>query len=84
MCTFTIPFTGDTTSIIQKARGAVESQQGRFTGDDTSGDFDVSVMASNIRGSYHVQGSVMNIEITKKPFFVPCSTIENFLKGQIT
>lgn len=83
-CNFTIPFSGDTSSIVAKAKSAVESQNGLFTGDSTSGNFEVTVLSNTIKGNYNVSGEVMNITIFKKPFFVPCSTIEGFLRSKIS
>ncbi|CAN5415702.1 hypothetical protein BH20BAC1_BH20BAC1_15650 [soil metagenome] len=84
MCNFSIPFTGDPTVLLQKARNTIESQKGTLEGDTNSGTFDVSILSNQIRGNYQVIGNVMNIEVIKKPFFVPCNTIENFLKGKIS
>ncbi|MEO8771164.1 MAG: hypothetical protein ABI402_13805 [Ferruginibacter sp.] len=82
-CNFTIPFEGPTEKVLIKARFAVESQGGTFSGDVSAGDFAVSVFGNNIAGSYTVLGQNMNILITSKPFMIPCSMIEGFLKNQI-
>lgn len=82
-CDFSIPFSGDAESILAKARSAVQSQGGDFTGDTSSGDFNVSVFGNKIVGNYSVSGQTLNINITDKPFMVPCSAIESFLKGQL-
>lgn len=82
-CDFSIPFSGDAESILAKARSAVQSQGGDFTGDTSSGDFNVSVFGNKIVGNYAVSGQTLNINITDKPFMVPCSAIESFLKGQL-
>jgi hypothetical protein len=83
-CNFSIPFTGDSSMIINRAKTAVLSQGGIFQGDDTYGDFSVSVMGNSISGSYKVVQQELNLTIDKKPFFVPCATIESFLKKQIS
>ena len=83
-CTFTIPFTGDTAPILEKAKQAVEKQSGTFTGDENSGNFSVSFFGQSIAGGYTVSGSELNIVIDDKPFMVPCSAIESFLKNQIS
>lgn len=83
-CTFNIPFSGDADIILQKAKKAVESQDGNFSGDLSSGSFDVSVFGNSIAGSYKVNGNDLNIVIEKKPFMIPCSAIEGFLKNQLT
>ena len=83
-CNFEIPFTGEPTLVLSKARSAVESQGGNFTGDEVSGSFDVSVFGNKIAGSYNVSGQLLNLIIDSKPFMIPCSMIEGFLVKQIS
>ncbi|MEO6220450.1 MAG: hypothetical protein ABIO81_08485 [Ginsengibacter sp.] len=82
-CNFSIPFSGDTSHILSKAKSAIETQNGLFDGDTNSGSFEVTVMSNTIRGNYSVSGQLMNIVITNKPFFVPCTTIEGFLRSRL-
>ena len=82
-CNFTIPFTKSVTEILEKAKRTVESQGGNFTGDESAGNFDVSIFGNTVIGFYSVIGSELNIDITEKPFLVPCNIIENFLKNQL-
>lgn len=82
-CDFSISFSGDSTTVLAKAKKAVESQGGNFNGDTNGGDFLVSVFGNKIVGNYAVSGQTLNVNITDKPFMVPCSAIESFLKGQI-
>lgn len=83
-CEFSIPFSGAPTAVLSKARSAVEGQGGTFTGDAGSGAFDVTVLGNTINGSYTVSGQTLLIRVLSKPFFLPCSTIEGFLKNQLT
>lgn len=83
-CKISIPFSEPVSSAVNKAKSAVESQNGHFQGDETSGEFDVSVMGNNIKGNYTVEGQMLHLNITDKPFFVPCSMIESFLTKQIS
>lgn len=82
-CTFTIPFSGSPDIVLEKAKKAVEKQSGTFTGDTTQGNFSVSFFGQEITGAYTVSGSDLNIVIDSKPFMVPCSAIESFLKSQV-
>ena len=82
-CNFSIPFTKPVEEILAKAKETVESQQGTFTGDSTKGNFDITVFGNTIVGKYVVEGNVLNIDITDKPFMVPCSMIESFLTGKL-
>lgn len=83
-CNFSIPFSGDISSVLSKVQSAIESQNGMFDGNNSSGNFDVSVMSNTIVGAYAVNGQVIDITISKKPFFLPCNTIESFLKSKLT
>jgi hypothetical protein len=70
--------------VISKAKAAIESYNGTFNGDNTSGEFGITVYGNTVKGTYAVAGQVMNLIITHKPFFVPCSTIENLLLKEIS
>ena len=83
VCNFNIPFNGEATVVLDKAKKAVESQGGNFTGDTHNGIFDVSIFGQEIKGSYNVMGTELTINIDSKPFMVPCSAIEGFLKSKI-
>jgi len=83
-CNFTIPFSGSPEAVLSKARSAVESQGGSFEGNASGGAFHVSVLGNTIKGSYSVAGQDLSIVINSKPFLIPCSTIESFLRNQIT
>ncbi|MDQ3278156.1 MAG: hypothetical protein M3Q06_07505 [Bacteroidota bacterium] len=82
-CDFSIPFTGNPEDVLAKAKSTVQSQGGNFDGDANRGEFNVSVFGNKIVGNYTVSGQTLNITITDKPFMVPCSAIEGFLKGQL-
>jgi hypothetical protein len=82
-CNFSIPFSGSAQDLINKAKSAVQGQGGQFTGDTTNGLFDVSVFGNTIKGTYTVSDQNLDIIIDSKPFFVPCSTIEGYLKNAL-
>ena len=82
-CEFTIPFTSNATEVLSKAKTAIEGQGGNLNGNESAGDFDVSVFGNTIKGSYSIAGNDLNIVIQSKPFLIPCSSIESFLKNKI-
>jgi hypothetical protein len=82
-CNFSIAITGSPESALNKARSAVQSQGGRFEGDLNGGDFEVTVFGNKVAGTYTVSGTQLNVNITEKPFLLPCSAIEGFLKSQV-
>ncbi len=83
-CNFNIPFSGSAEDILLKAKKSVESQSGTFNGDANAGNFELSIFGNAIIGSYTVSGQDMNVVIEEKPFLVPCSAIEGFLKKQLS
>jgi len=83
-CEFSIPFSGTPTNVLSKAQSAIQGQGGSFTGDDTGGAFDVTVIGNTIKGTYSVSGQNLLIRILSKPFFLPCNTIEGYLKNQLS
>jgi len=82
-CNFSIAFTGSPDDVFNKAKAAVEKQGGSFTGDNSGGNFSINVFG-NISGTYRVSGQNLEISIEEKPMMIPCSAIENVLKGQIS
>jgi hypothetical protein len=78
-CNFSIPFSGSPSSILNRAQAAIQDQGGEFRGNDMSGIFQISVLGSDIRGSYNISGQDLNVTIDSKPFMIPCSTIQSYL-----
>lgn len=82
-CKFTIPFSSPLDTMVERARQAVESQNGNFSGNTSEGSFDVSVMGNYVSGSYKVEGNQLHVNIENKPIFVPCGMIQAFLEKQL-
>lgn len=83
-CNFNIPFNEPANIAVEKAKAAIESQNGIFNGNDTAGEFEVTIFGNTIKGNYTVTGQTLNLNIIQKPLFVPCSMIESFLLKQIS
>jgi len=82
-CNFSLPISGEPQAALDKARKAVQSQGGTFNGDTQAGNFSVSVFGNTIAGNYIVNGGQLDIVISEKPFLLPCSAIEGYLKQAI-
>jgi hypothetical protein len=78
-CNFSIPFSGSPGDVLHKAEAAIHDQGGHFRGDDSSGAFQLTVLGSDIRGSYNISGQELIVTIDSKPFMIPCSTIQSYL-----
>ncbi|MFN8244404.1 MAG: hypothetical protein U0X40_10165 [Ferruginibacter sp.] len=83
-CNFSIEFSGTAEDITQKARQIVEVKGGNFSGDTSTGKFDISMLGAGIAGSYTVNGNALDITIEEKPFFVPCDTVENYFRYKLS
>ena len=83
-CNFDISFNESANLAMEKAKAAIESQSGVFNGNDKSGEFEVTILGNTIKGNYVITGQVLQLVITQKPLFVPCSMIESFLLKQIS
>ncbi len=82
-CNIKIPFDGNPNEIIDKAQAAVEGQGGTFIRQESGGSFHASVMGNEIAGTYQLHPNEVELTISEKPFFVPCSAIESFLLKQV-
>lgn len=78
-CNFIISFSGTPGEILSRAEAAIHDQGGHFRGDDNSGVFRLTVLGSDINGSYRISGQELNVVIDSKPFMIPCSTIQSYL-----
>lgn len=81
MCQFSIPFSGDAESLMQRARQEIERAGGAFNGDSAQGGFQAKTPLGSIHGSYQVTGQEISLEIIKKPFLLSCKRIEKELSN---
>ena len=81
-CNFSITFAHSPEGLVNKMQSAIEGQGGRFSGDQSAGTFEVSILGT-LSGSYMIAGQQLNIRIDSKPIFVSCSQIESFLKERL-
>ena len=49
---------------------------GQFAGSSEVGHFSLPTPVSEFEGSYVIDKNTIRVEVTEKPFFVPCSAIE--------
>ncbi|MBG9376410.1 hypothetical protein I5907_09210 [Panacibacter sp. DH6] len=84
MCNFSIKFDSNVHHIISKAKDAITGAGGNFNGNEAAGGFDIKTFMGAIEGTYTILNSEININIVKKPMFVPCSEIENQLRKYLS
>lgn len=84
MCNFSVKFVGNSSDLLSKAKDAITGAGGNFSGNENAGGFDLNTFLGQIVGDYTISNSEININITKKPMFVPCSEIENQLRKYLS
>lgn len=83
-CSFTIPFAGAASSLVATIRGKILANTGSFSGDDTTGNFSIEAIGASIQGAYVINGNEIMIDIQKKPFFVSCNMIKDYVTANLT
>ena len=73
---FSVPFTGDATSLLERARKAAADNGAQVTGDTNKGTFS----GRGVEGSYIVSGNTINVTVDKKPLVIPWPLVESQLK----
>jgi len=84
MCNFSIKINGAIHLLISKAKDTIVAAGGNFNGNEEAGGFDINTFAGKIEGAYTILNDEINVNITKKPMFVPCSEIENQLRKYLS
>ena len=79
-CSFIIEHTQPVESLIEKAKEAITKRSGSFEGNTEKGEFSISTPVGKISGNYKVQSTSIAFEISDKPMFLPCDTIEKELR----
>ena len=83
-CTFTITFEGTASSLSNSIRQKILGSNGQFSGDESAGNFSIHVLAASIEGAYTIDGNNLNITISKKPFFLSCNAIKDYVEQNLT
>jgi hypothetical protein len=73
---FSVPFTGDAASLLERARKTAADNGAQVTGDTNKGTFS----GRGVEGSYTVSGNAVNVTVDKKPMIIPWSLVESQLK----
>jgi len=73
---FSVNFTGDPTSLFERARKAAADNGAQISGDTNKGAFS----GRGVEGNYTVSGNTVNITVDKKPMIIPWSLVESQLK----
>ena len=85
MASFSIDFPGTSNQFVVSADSAIKNKGGIFDGNSTTGSFSLQTLIGSVKGTYQVVSepnspqTKVEITITKKPFIVPMSKIQEVI-----
>lgn len=82
-CKFGITYSGNLDNLYTLAIEEIKHYDAQYTGSKSGGTFIINVLGGTFEGRFIINGNTVDWEIKKKPFFIPCSLIENFLRNHI-
>jgi hypothetical protein len=80
---FNVSFTQSPGEVLAGAKSAIRGAKGNLEGDTSSGVFKVHVGIGDIEGKYTMSGSMIHIDIIKKPLLVTNKMIEKKLRSYL-
>jgi hypothetical protein len=75
-CRFQFEFPGSGTALVERIRAKMTDAGGQFEGSPAAGHFSLPTPVGEFEGSYTIDQNTIQVEVTDKPIFVPCSAIE--------
>lgn len=82
-CKFDIEFSGDASDLIEKAETLFHGVGGHFSGDTDTGVFSAQTPLGRVSGNYEIRPHRITILIRRKPFLMPCATIERYFRSYL-
>jgi hypothetical protein len=85
MASFNIDYPGTSSQFVVNATKAIQNKGGIFQGNATAGTFSLQTLIGSVKGNYQVVSepnspqTKVAITITKKPFIVPMSKIQEVI-----
>ncbi len=85
MASFNIDFPGNSNEFVVNANSAIKNKGGIFDGNASAGSFSLQTLVGAVKGTYQVISAANSpqtkvaITITKKPFIVPMSKIQEVI-----
>lgn len=80
---FSVEFTGSAQELFVKIATMIHEHGGTITGGPSGGAFTVGSPLGTVAGTFMVSGQTCTITITQRPFLLPCSVIQNFIKSHL-
>ncbi|ABM33786.1 hypothetical protein QRO11_13660 [Paracidovorax citrulli] len=80
---FSVDFTGSAQDLFVKIATMIHDHGGTITGGPSGGAFSVGTPLGTVAGTFMVSGQTCTITITQRPFLLPCSVIQNFIRSHL-
>lgn len=80
---FSVEFSGSAQELFIKIATMIHDHGGTITGGPSGGAFTVGTPLGTVSGTFTVSGQTCTITITQRPFLLPCSVIQNFIKSHL-
>ena len=73
---FEVKLTSSPEALVEKAKKAAAENNAAFSGDTQAGSFS----GGGVEGSSRINGDVIAVTISKKPFYAPWSVVESYVR----
>ncbi len=83
-CKLNIDYKGNINELFELGRREASAIGGFVNGNLQSGVFSINALRGTFSGNYSVNANMIEINLDKKPFLIPCVVIEKFLKSNIS
>lgn len=81
---FDVAFTGSAEDLFDTISTVIQNNGGTISGTPSGGTVSIRLPAlGQVAGTFSVSGQTCTIHITKRRFFLPCGTIQSFLRSQV-
>lgn len=78
-CTFTLAFTGNPTTLYERALLEAKRHNAVINGNMEFGDVTVNILGNVYFGTYQLNNGSINICLKNKPFYIPCVVVQNIV-----
>ena len=83
-CRISVMFKGNVSELLAIGRREATAYGGVLKGDEHRGSFSMNALGGTFTGNYLIEEYTIQIELVKKPIWIPCVAIENFLRANIS
>ena len=82
-CEFNFQFSGTAESLVDQISTKVSAAGGVFDRSDTDGCFFLPTAVGEFKGTFQIDGNIIWLRVTQKPFLISCNVIQSKLSELI-